>query len=133
VRLGPHLHRVGSDIVAAYLVDTEDGVTVVDAGLAGQWRDLLAELAGMRRSVDDIRGLVLTHGDTDHIGFAARLHHETGLSAHVHSADEERARLEVKKPNSGLSVNQGHAVTEVSACVTGQPLRCQVPTPPPAT
>jgi len=102
VRLGPHLHRVGSDIVAAYLVDTEDGVTVVDAGLAGQWRDLLAELAGMRRSVDDIRGLVLTHGDSDHIGFAERLRRDHGVPVYVHEADAARARGEVKtKPSWG--------------------------------
>jgi len=24
MRLGPHLHRIGNDIVAAYLVDTDD-------------------------------------------------------------------------------------------------------------
>jgi glyoxylase-like metal-dependent hydrolase (beta-lactamase superfamily II) len=102
VRLGPHLHRVGNDIVAAYLVDTEDGVTVVDAGLAGQWRDLLAELAGMRRSVGDIRGLVLTHGDTDHIGFAERLRRDHGVPVYVHEADAARARGEVKtKPSWG--------------------------------
>jgi len=102
VRLGPHLHRVGGDIVAAYLVDTEDGVTVVDAGLAGQWRDLLAELTGMRRSVDDIRGLVLTHGDSDHIGFAERLRRDHGVPVYVHEADAARARGEVKtKPSWG--------------------------------
>ena len=102
MRLGPHLHRVGNDIVAAYLVDTEDGVTVVDAGLAGQWRDLLAELAGMRRSVDDIRGLVLTHGDSDHIGFAERLRRDHGVPVYVHEADAARARGEVKtKPSWG--------------------------------
>jgi glyoxylase-like metal-dependent hydrolase (beta-lactamase superfamily II) len=93
---------VGNDIVAAYLVDTEDGVTVVDAGLAGQWRDLLAELVGMRRSVDDIRGLVLTHGDTDHIGFAERLRRDHGVPVYVHEADAARARGEVKtKPSWG--------------------------------
>jgi glyoxylase-like metal-dependent hydrolase (beta-lactamase superfamily II) len=102
VRLGPHLHRVGNDIVAAYLVDTEDGVTVVDAGLAGHWRDLLAELAGMGRSVGDIRGLVLTHGDTDHIGFAERLRREHVVPVYVHEADAARARGEVKtKPSWG--------------------------------
>jgi glyoxylase-like metal-dependent hydrolase (beta-lactamase superfamily II) len=102
VRLGPHLHRVGNDIVAAYLVDTDDGVTVVDAGLAGHWRDLLAELAAMGRSVDDIRGVVLTHGDTDHIGFAERLRRDYGVPVYVHEADAARARGEVKtKPSWG--------------------------------
>jgi glyoxylase-like metal-dependent hydrolase (beta-lactamase superfamily II) len=102
VRLGPHLHRVGNDIVAAYLVDTEDGVTVVDAGLAGHWRDLVAELAGMDRSVDDIRGVVLTHGDTDHIGFAERLRRDHRLRVYVHEADAARARGAVKtKPSWG--------------------------------
>ena len=45
MKLGPHLHRIGNDVVAAYLVDTDEGVTVVDAGLAGHWPELLAELA----------------------------------------------------------------------------------------
>jgi hypothetical protein len=31
----PGRHRIGNDIVAAYLVDTNEGVTVIDAGLAG--------------------------------------------------------------------------------------------------
>ena len=42
MKLGPHLHRIGNDIVAAYLVETEEGVTVIDAGLAGHWPELLA-------------------------------------------------------------------------------------------
>jgi glyoxylase-like metal-dependent hydrolase (beta-lactamase superfamily II) len=39
--------------------------------------------------------------ETDHIGFAARLHRETGITAHVHEARVDRACLEVKKPDSG--------------------------------
>ena len=57
MKLGPHLHRIGNDIVAAYLVDTDEGMTVIDAGLPGHWRELLAELAAMGRSLDDIRGV----------------------------------------------------------------------------
>jgi glyoxylase-like metal-dependent hydrolase (beta-lactamase superfamily II) len=96
MRLGPHLRRIGNDIVAAYLVDTDDGVTVIDAGLAGHWRDLNAELAGMSRSLDDIRGVVLTHGDTDHLGFAERLRRDHGVPVYVHEADAARTRGEVK-------------------------------------
>lgn len=92
MKLGPHLHRIGNDIVAAYLVDTEDGVTVIDAGLPGHWKELLAELDAMGRTPADIRGLVLTHGDSDHIGFAERLRREHGVPVYVHTADADRAR-----------------------------------------
>ena len=100
MRLGPHLHRIGNDIVAVYLIDTEHGVTVVDAGLAGHWGDLIAELAGMGRSLDDIRGVVLTHGDTDHIGFAERLRRDRGVPVYVHEADADRARGKVRSKAS---------------------------------
>lgn len=96
MKLGPHLHRIGNDVVAAHLVVTDEGVTVVDAGLPGHHRDLLGELAGMGRSVADVRGIVLTHGDTDHIGFAERLRRDHDVPVFVHPADAARARGEVK-------------------------------------
>ena len=102
MQLRPHLHRVGNDLVAVYLVDTPEGVTVIDAGLAGQWSDFTAELAAMGRSVDDVRGVVLTHGDSDHIGFAERLRRDHGVPVYVHEADAARARGEVStKPEWG--------------------------------
>jgi len=102
MRLGPSLHRIGNDIVAVYLVDTPDGITLIDAGLAGQWRDLTAELTAMGRSIGDIRGVVLTHGDTDHIGFAERLRRDHGVPVYVHEADAARARGEMStKPDWG--------------------------------
>ncbi|MFE6963526.1 MBL fold metallo-hydrolase [Agromyces sp. NPDC057679] len=102
MQLAPHLHRIGNDLVAVHLVDTPEGVTLIDAGLAGQWPELLAELAAMGRSIDDVRGVVLTHGDTDHIGFAERLRREHGVPIHVHEADAARARGEQStKPEWG--------------------------------
>jgi glyoxylase-like metal-dependent hydrolase (beta-lactamase superfamily II) len=91
MELAPGLHRIGSDIVAVHLIVTDDGITVIDAGLPGHWRELKAELATLGRSVDDIRGVVLTHGDIDHIGFAERLRRDQGIPVYVHEADAARA------------------------------------------
>ena len=95
------LHRIGSDVVNSYLVVDGDDVTVIDAGLPGYWRLLERELASIGKTLDNVRALVLTHGDSDHIGFAGRLHKEKGIAAYVHEADVDRAQLKVKKPNSG--------------------------------
>ena len=92
MQLGPHLHRIGNDIVAAYLVVTSDGITVVDAGLPGHWDDLTTELASIGRELSDVKGLVLTHGDSDHIGFAERLRRDHGVPIYVHAADADRAK-----------------------------------------
>jgi glyoxylase-like metal-dependent hydrolase (beta-lactamase superfamily II) len=102
MELAPRLHRIGNDIVAAYLVESPEGITVIDAGLPGHWRDLQTELAAMGRPIDDIRGVILTHGDGDHIGFAERLRRENGVPVFVHSADADRARGGDKpKPDAG--------------------------------
>ena len=96
MKLAPSLHRVGSDQVNCYLVEDGGQLTLIDTGVPGQWKDLERELASMGRTLADIRGVVLTHGDTDHIGFAERLRRE-GVPIHVHAADADRARGEVKK------------------------------------
>lgn len=92
MKLAPNLHRIGNDIVAAYLVDTPDGITIIDAGLPGHWRDLQKELSALGKAPSDIRGLILTHGDSDHIGFAERLRRECGVPVFVHADDAHRTR-----------------------------------------
>lgn len=99
MQLAPHLHRLGNDIVASYLIDLPEGITLVDAGLPGHWVDLQRELSAIGRSVADIRGVVLTHGDSDHIGFAERLRTEAGVPVFIHSADAHRVRTGEKPKN----------------------------------
>ncbi len=96
MRLAPGLHRIGNDLVACYLVVTDDGLTLVDAGLPGHWKDLQVELDAIGRPLDDIRGIVLTHGDSDHIGFAERLRQHNDLPVLVGRGDAARARGEEK-------------------------------------
>ena len=79
MKLAKGLHRIGNDIVACYAVADGDGVTLVDAGISGQWPELLSELAAMGHTLADVRGVVLTHGDEDHIGFAERLRADYGV------------------------------------------------------
>lgn len=96
MELRPGLNRIGNDIVACYLVSDESGLTLIDAGIPGQWNDFLAELTAMGRSIEDVRGVVLTHGDSDHIGFAERLRRDHGVPVYVQEHDAARARGEVK-------------------------------------
>lgn len=92
MEIAPNLHRIGNDIVAAYLVTTPEGITVIDAALPGHWSDLLAELKAMGRPIEDIKGVILTHGDSDHIGFAERLRRDYGVPVYVHPEDADRAK-----------------------------------------
>src|SRR6201993_1576880 len=101
MQIAKGLYRIGSDTVNSYLVVDEGGVTIIDAGLPRYWKLLNSELAGLGMTLDDVRALILTHGDTDHIGFAAQVDRKKGIPAYLPPADDSRARLEVKKPNSG--------------------------------
>jgi len=96
VQIAPSLHRLGNGGINAYLVEDGGEVTIVDAGLPGYWGDLPAELAAMGRSLDDVRALVLTHGHSDHVGFAERFRVERSILPQIHELDAAMARGEVK-------------------------------------
>ena len=101
MQLAPGLHRLGDGRVNAYLVADGTDVTIIDAALPGSWSLLPAELAVMGRDLDDVRAIVLTHGHSDHIGFAERARRERGLPISVHELDAALARGEVPNPSPG--------------------------------
>ena len=105
MHIAPHVHRLGNDIVASYLIDTDDGITLIDAGLPGHWADLNKVLAAIGKPATEIRGLILTHGDSDHIGFAERLRAEHGVPIYVHAEDAHRA-MTGEKPKTPMGATR---------------------------
>jgi glyoxylase-like metal-dependent hydrolase (beta-lactamase superfamily II) len=60
------------------LVDATSGPTLVDAGLPGQREAIAGALAEAGLRVEDLRRIVLTHQDVDHVGSLAALVEASG-------------------------------------------------------
>ena len=102
MEIAPRIRRLGAGLVNSYLVEDGGGVTIVDAGAPAYWNDLPDELAAFGRSLPDVRSVVLTHGHSDHIGFAERIRAERQVPLRVHELDASLARGEVPNPARGL-------------------------------
>ena len=101
MQLAPSLHRLGNDRVACYLIEEAGSVTIIDAGLPAYYSDLAGELAAMGRTIDDVEAVVLTHGHSDHIGFAEKMRGTHGTPVTVHELDAALARGEISNPQAG--------------------------------
>ncbi|HEY8800522.1 MAG TPA: MBL fold metallo-hydrolase [Candidatus Limnocylindrales bacterium] len=101
MKIAEGIHRLGDALVNSYLLGEGSEVTIIDAAMPGYWSDLPAELAAMGRMLDDVKAVVLTHGHTDHIGFAERARRERGVPVQVHELDAALARGEVPNPARG--------------------------------
>src|SRR6186997_2207648 len=103
MEVAPRIRRIGSDSrINSYLIEEGGRVTIVDAGVSGLYADLWVELADMGQTIDDVEALVLTHGHSDHVGFAERLRREQQVPVSVHEADAALARGEVPNPAKGF-------------------------------
>ena len=117
MQLSPGLHRFGTDLIAPHLIVTDEGMTLIDAGLPGHYADLHRELKAIGRPISDIRGIVLTHGDSDHVGFSERLRTELHIPVHVGAADVGRAEG-VKPPPTPKDPRRPIATSEFAVYAT---------------
>ena len=101
MEIGPGIRRLGKGLVNSYLVETGGEVTIDDAGAPSCWGDVPRELAAMVSTLDDVRAVVLSHGHSDHIGFAERIRRERHTPILVHEIDAALARGEVPNPAKG--------------------------------
>ena len=83
----PGVHMVTHGHTNCYVVEDADGVTLVDAAFPGTWRSVRQCLADVGRSACEIRGLVITHGHFDHVGFASQLQRCYGVPVWAGAAD----------------------------------------------
>jgi glyoxylase-like metal-dependent hydrolase (beta-lactamase superfamily II) len=90
--VAPGIHRVEDAFVNWYLVEADDALLLVDAGLTGSRRSLAEALRRLGRRPDAIAALVLTHAHFDHVGFAEFARARLGVDVWVHDDDAPLAR-----------------------------------------
>ena len=71
----------------ALILDERHGPTLVDTGVPGQLDALEAALAGVGLKVADLRRVILTHQDLDHIGSLAEVVRVSGADVLAHADD----------------------------------------------
>lgn len=121
------LLRIGDDIVAIHAIVTDEGVTLIDAGLPGDLGILRAALASAGHGLDDIRGVILTHGDSDHVGVAEVLRSQHGVPIHVLDEDAHNATGVEKKAAPAGAWRLGPALQFLWAALRRGGLRTRYP------
>ena len=69
------------------ILDEQEGAALVDAGLPGHAEAIGAALADAGIGVRDLRRIIFTHQDLDHIGSGAALVRQSGARVVAHPAD----------------------------------------------
>jgi glyoxylase-like metal-dependent hydrolase (beta-lactamase superfamily II) len=99
--------------VHVHLVLTDDGVVLVDTGLPGRSAKIEQALAEARRTIGDVRTILLTHWHADHVGGAAALHQRSGARTVAHQIDAPVITGVTRMPLTGLQ--------KIGKYVTGTP------------
>lgn len=101
VLLAPGVWRIPlvGDFVNGFMFrDADDQVTLLDMGLRGSGRKVVAALRWIGSDVGDVTRLLLTHAHSDHAGGAAYVAEQTGLGIGVHAHDAECVRTGTVPP-----------------------------------
>lgn len=85
--LAPGLHEISFGYVNAFLVVDDEGLTLVDTGMANAVPKIIQALSKLGRQPSDIQHILVTHAHYDHAGGLAEMKRLSGATAVMHPAD----------------------------------------------
>jgi glyoxylase-like metal-dependent hydrolase (beta-lactamase superfamily II) len=89
VEIAPNAHLIPGIIAHPFLIVDADGLTLIDAGLAGSEKKILKYIADLGRAPRDVKRIVITHADGDHVGALAALQAATGARVYASAYEAE--------------------------------------------
>ncbi len=93
----------------AYILVDSDGLTIIDSGMPRSEKKILAYVSSLGKSPKDVKCIILTHSDIDHVGSLAALQKAT--SARLYASKIEADAIATGKPSrtirpAGLSMRR---------------------------
>ena len=93
----PHVHHLSGGFVNFYLIAEPDSLTLIDTGLARHFKTTLQAISRLGRSPADLKRVLITHSDGDHMGALADLKAICG--ARAYASPIEAQAIETAKPS----------------------------------
>lgn len=76
-------------IANTYVIVDRDGLTIIDAGLPRSEKKILAYVATLGKSPQDVKHIIITHADLDHFGGLAALQKATGARTYASQVESD--------------------------------------------
>jgi glyoxylase-like metal-dependent hydrolase (beta-lactamase superfamily II) len=102
----PGVHLIEGIIAHCYLIDGPE-LILIDTGMPRKTKQIIQYITeNLHRNPSDLKNILLTHCDIDHIGNARELRSITGASIAAHPLDAEIiAGKKIRQtPNSGMNI-----------------------------
>ncbi len=115
----PNVHLVPGVIANPYLILEANELTLIDAGMPGRHRRILRYMAYLEHSPDDLKRIIITHADFDHVGGLAALKAATGVRVYASAA--EATAIATGNPSRPLKT--GNLLLKGVFAITGQLLK----------
>jgi glyoxylase-like metal-dependent hydrolase (beta-lactamase superfamily II) len=108
-RVATGVNQIGLGGVNAFLLETDDGLVLIDTGFSRSSARIAAAFSSLGRSPSDVRAIIVTHLHGDHTGCLAELKRQSGGEVWMHAADAALVRAGVggrqMHPGPGLLIH----------------------------
>ncbi len=88
----PGVHEIKLNFVNAFLIEEQGALTLIDTGIPGCDKKIAAYIKSIGRQVTDIKIILITHSDPDHIGSLASLKKSSGATIYSSAIEAEAAK-----------------------------------------
>ncbi len=95
--MAPQMYQIRDTMVNIFLIAEQQGLTLIDTGTVGGAKAVARALARYGFQPSDVKTILITHADMDHVGGAAALKALTGAPIYA-SAGEALALAEGRPP-----------------------------------
>lgn len=102
----PGIHMIDDIIAHCYLID-EKNLTLIDTGIPHKTKKILYYITNiLHKNPTDLKTILLTHCDFDHIGSAFELRNHTGAKIAAHPRDAEVIAGKITRviPQAGIRI-----------------------------